>query len=117
MDFKLDENLPVEVAELLVQAGHTATTVIDEGLGGRPDADVATVAQREQRVVVTLDVGFADVRTYPPRQHAGLIVLRLRRQDKASVLAAVSRLVPALAAEALVGRLWIVEETRIRARD
>ena len=38
MKFKLDENLPVEVAELIRAAGHEATTVFQEGLAGKNDA-------------------------------------------------------------------------------
>jgi len=34
MKFKVDENLPVEVADLLRQAGYDATTVVEQHLGG-----------------------------------------------------------------------------------
>ncbi len=40
MKFKVDENLPAEVAVALREAGHDA---IDQGLGGRADAHVAVV--------------------------------------------------------------------------
>ena len=35
MKFKIDENLPREVAALLRDAGHDAMTVVDQGLGGQ----------------------------------------------------------------------------------
>lgn len=34
MKFKLDENLPIEAAKLLVASGYDAHTVLQEGLGG-----------------------------------------------------------------------------------
>ena len=34
MRFKVDENLPVEVAQLFQEAGYEATTVLDQQLGG-----------------------------------------------------------------------------------
>lgn len=34
MRFKVDENLPIEVAEMLRQAGHDAATVLEQHLGG-----------------------------------------------------------------------------------
>jgi hypothetical protein len=37
MRFKIDENLPIDAAELLAAAGHDAHTVLQEGLGGNPD--------------------------------------------------------------------------------
>ena len=45
--FKVDENLPTEVAELLAHAGHDAMTVGDQRMVGQPDANVAIVCQRE----------------------------------------------------------------------
>jgi len=38
MQFKVDENLPIEVAELLNVAGHDALTVLDQKLGSAPIA-------------------------------------------------------------------------------
>ena len=40
MRVKLDENIPASVAARLARLGVDADTVLDEGLGGRPDADV-----------------------------------------------------------------------------
>jgi predicted nuclease of predicted toxin-antitoxin system len=117
MDFKVDENLPVEVADSRRQVGHDAVTVLEEHLGGASDPDVAAVCQTEKRVLVTLDTDFADIRHYPPAQFSGFIVLRLRRQDKPHVLEVVDRLIPMLSSEPLDCRLWIVEETRLRIRD
>jgi predicted nuclease of predicted toxin-antitoxin system len=117
MQFKIDENLPVEVAELLRQAGHGATTVHDQNLAGKADADVASVCQEERRALVTLDTDFADIRAYPPTQYAGLVVLRLKRQDKSYVLELLTRLTAMLSEEPLAGHLWIVEEWRVRVRS
>lgn len=41
MDFKIDENLPVELATMLRGEGHDALTVRDQGLHGCPDKKVA----------------------------------------------------------------------------
>jgi predicted nuclease of predicted toxin-antitoxin system len=116
MKFKIDENLPIEVAELFSQAGHDAATVVNQSLGGCPDSDIAAVCQREQRALVTIDIDFADIRAYPPRLYSGLIVLRLKQQAKPAVLQVIARALPMLATEPLAGQLWIVEERRIRVR-
>lgn len=71
---------------------------------------------RQQRTLLTLDVGFADIRTYPPDEYPGLIVLRLNRQDKPHVLATTEQPLPRLIAGPLVNRLWIVDENRLRIR-
>ncbi len=41
MRFKVDEHLPVEVAQLLQEAGHEAATVLEQHLGGRDDRALA----------------------------------------------------------------------------
>ncbi len=116
MKFKIDEHLPMEVVELLQQVGHDAATVLQQDLGGRDDADIASRCRQEERVLITLDTDFADIRSYPPAQYFGLIVLRLRQQNKPHVLEILARVIPALSSELLTQHLWIVEEDRIRIR-
>jgi predicted nuclease of predicted toxin-antitoxin system len=55
MRAKLDENLPVEAAELLRTAGWECDSVYDEGLAGADDPEVAAVCQAGARVLFTLD--------------------------------------------------------------
>ena len=116
MRFKVDENLPTEAAEALRAAGHDAPTVLDQGAGGMPDFDLAALVKREERALLTFDQGFGDIRSHPPREYSGLVVLRLKRQDKAHLLSVLPRLIEALASQPLLGRVWIVEESRIRIR-
>ncbi len=117
MKFKIDENLPVEVADALRLAGYDASTVFDQNMAGTADRNIASVVQREQRALLTLDLDFADIRNYPPQQFSGLIVIRAKRQDKTSVLAIVERVIKALERETLNRKLWIVDEQRIRIRE
>jgi hypothetical protein len=68
-------------------------------------------------VLLTLDSDFGDIRLYPPGRYAGIIVLRLKSQDKPSVLALVERVLRLLSAQQLERCLWIVEPGRIRIRE
>lgn len=91
-------------------------TVGEQNLSVRPDSSIAEVVRVEERALITLDLDFSNVRRYPPSEYRGLVVLRLMRQDKPYVLDVVGRVIPLLARESLDGRLWIVEEGRIRIR-
>jgi predicted nuclease of predicted toxin-antitoxin system len=117
MRFKIDENLPEEVAALLRDAGYDAVTVLDQLMGGCPDGTIGDLVRAENRTLITLDLDFADIRIFPPGNFAGLIVLRLVAQDKSRVLAIVSRLLPLPKIETLIGRLWIVDENAVRVRS
>jgi predicted nuclease of predicted toxin-antitoxin system len=107
--FKIDESLPAEAAQILRDSGFVADTVADEDLSGSDDEVVATRSRSEDRVLVTLDLDFANIRAYPPGEHSGIIVLRVKRQDKATVLTYVRRLATALANRkpGLRGIVWV----------
>jgi predicted nuclease of predicted toxin-antitoxin system len=51
--FLVDGMFPASVCALLVDQGHDAVHVRDRGLDGRPDAEVAILAAREDRALVT----------------------------------------------------------------
>lgn len=101
---------------LLRDSGHDADTVNDEGLVGKPDGVVIAACEAEDRCLITLDLDFSDMRAYPPADFRGLIVLRLRRQDKSHVLGIARRMIPLLEREPIEQRLWIVDEERVRIR-
>jgi predicted nuclease of predicted toxin-antitoxin system len=117
MEFKVDENLPIEVAEVLRNAGHGALTIQDQLMVGNPDPQVAAVCQAEGRALVTLDLDFSNIRTYPPADYHGIVVLRPHSQAKPSVLNLISLVLPTLSTEPLKGNLWIVEENGVRIRE
>jgi predicted nuclease of predicted toxin-antitoxin system len=90
MRFKIDENLPHETCDLLNRAGHDAISVAQQELSGAADSRIYQICQHEQRALVTLDLGFANLQAYDPRSSHGVIVLRLARQDKSRVLEALA---------------------------
>jgi predicted nuclease of predicted toxin-antitoxin system len=114
--FKLDENVHSAVVDVLRHAGHDAATVPDEGMRGAVDPFLDDVCRREGRALITLDLGFGDVRAYPPADRPGIIVLRLKHQSRTAVLAAIERVLPLLGHEPLLNRLWVVDELTIRVR-
>lgn len=117
MRFKVDENLPIEVAALLNDAGHDAMTINDQGMSGSLDPKVASVCQAEDRAIITLDLDFSDIRTYPPADHHGIVVVRPRSQAKPVVLALIQQLTALLEAESLDKKLWILQENGLRIRE
>ena len=116
MHFKVDENLPAEVCRLLRAGGHDAVSDLDQRLGGRPDADIASICKEESRTLVTLDTDFANILAYPPRSFPGIVVLRTDDQAKPTILGLMRQVLQLVVTESLQHRLWIVEAGRIRVR-
>lgn len=115
--FKLDENLPIEARDDLHNAGHDAVTVADQQLAGQPDRQIANVCRTEGRAVLTLDLDFSDIRAYPPRDYAGIVVLRPAVQSVPTIRRLVGQVIALVPTEPLAGNLWIVDDARIRIRS
>ena len=116
MRFKVDENLPDDIAEALRSRGHDAMTVHDQSMRGNSDARLSDVCRAEGRAIVSFDLDFANVRDYPPGDYPGLIVLRLADQSRPYVLRIFASVLDLLDREELAGCLWVVEEHRVRIR-
>lgn len=118
---KLDENLGKSHADLLNRAGHAADRVYDQGLSGASDDDVWQRVTAEQRLLVTLDLDFADVRKYPVGSHPGILLLRPRNRSRQATTGILERVLNDHSLEDFRGCLVVADEfhTRIRhpARD
>lgn len=115
--FKLDENVAPGVAQVFRQAGYDPETVADERLVDAGDPEIARVCRGERRCLVTLDLDFANILSYPPSEYAGIIVLRLpsaRIQLQRELARAVAREVETAP---IATRLWIVEPGRIGVHE
>jgi predicted nuclease of predicted toxin-antitoxin system len=116
MRFKLDENLPTELAGDLRLLGHEADTVADEGLCGSSDEIVLQKAIAEGRVLPTMDKGIADVRSRSGSAGYGVVLLRSGKCGRGTVLAFSRNVLPALLELDLPGHRVVVTERGIRIR-
>ncbi len=116
MKFKIDENLPGEIADDLRAAGHDADTVVDEGLTGVDDSVIMARVQSEWRVLLTIDKGIANVRVYPPHLYSGIVLFRPKSTGRNATLAFVRQHVPTLLSSNLSGHLFAATDAGIRVR-
>jgi predicted nuclease of predicted toxin-antitoxin system len=116
MQFKIDENLPDELAGLFRDEGWDAVTVEQQQLSGTVDPKLEGICRVEGRILVTYDRGFANIKRYELHGSPGIIVFRLRRQDTPHLLGVAKRLVMALHVREPRNQLWVVGDTRIRVR-
>jgi predicted nuclease of predicted toxin-antitoxin system len=114
--FKIDENLPAELVAMLTAAGHDTLSIYAQKLEGEPDDVISKVCKAEKRAIITLDIGFANVHEYPPEQYSGIVVVRVKSQDKINVLNTFHKALPLLESEPLIGKMWVVDETKVRIR-
>jgi predicted nuclease of predicted toxin-antitoxin system len=117
MRLKLDENLSRHLKPILVAAGHDVLTTADEDLLSRPDVEVAACAARESRILLTLDIEFADLRKYPPGSHPGIILFRPASLGPLSVNRFVESFVRSTDLSKLSGCVAVVGPQGVRVRQ
>lgn len=117
MKFKIDENLPSHCAESLIEKGYNTEAVIQEGLQGCSDQTLIEACQSENRILITLDLDFSDIRNYPPGSNPGIIVLRLSEQSIIAAQISMKQLIASFSQELPVNKLWVVDESKIRIRE
>lgn len=76
MRFLVDENLPPRVAALLRGLGYDCLYIEGLHMSGMSDESVFEAAQRDGRVIVTRDGGFANTIKFPLATHHGVLYLR-----------------------------------------
>lgn len=116
MRFKLDENLPSELINDIVQIGHEADTVFDEGLAGASDLVILEAARGEGVILLTLDKGIASITDYPPAKFSGIVLFRPDASGRGTVLRFVRERLPDVLKLEMEGRLLVVGPSRIRIR-
>lgn len=118
MRFLVDEDLPRVVDKLVKQYGHEVVDVRDIGLTGAKDIEIANYAQSQKLCILSGDLGFCDIRNYPPREYAGVVVIRIPKGATASFIVRLleSFLKRDKLVSELVGKLAIVEVGRVRFR-
>lgn len=115
MRVKLDENLGQRTVALFVHAGHDVATVHHQEMAGASDEDVFDACRREGRLLVTLDLDFANPMRFDPAGGPGCAVLRVTDSpSQDDLLRAASTLLVALGGAAVEGRLWVVDRQRVR---
>ncbi len=111
---KLDENVPDSVGVILRERGHDVALARDEQLAGAGDDQILAVANSEGRVLVSLDRDFTNILRHPPEATAGIVVIRLPQQTLPLMRQAANTLGDLLSRESARGRLWVLDESRLR---
>ena len=116
MKVKLDENIPVSLAEVIALLGHDVHTVIGQGLVGRVDREIWTQCQLEDRLLITQDLDFSDSRKLQPGSHAGIVLVRLQNPGRTALFNLLSSIFRNHDIETWKGCFAVVSETKIRIK-
>ena len=76
MVFLLDANIPYSAKDLF-EKPHKAFHVRDINLQHAKDSDIIEWAKQHKAALVTRDFDFANILNFPPKNNAGIIVLKI----------------------------------------
>jgi predicted nuclease of predicted toxin-antitoxin system len=113
---KLDENLGLPHVALLKGNGYEADRLFDEGLSGIDDVEVWNRVREQKRFLITLDLGFFDIRRHAPGTHPGILLLRPRRKGRGSVLRILRPVLSERRPESLERCIAVADESKTRVR-
>ena len=115
--FKVDEDLPAEVALLLTAAGHDAVTVFRQSMHGWPDDQLWPAVASEGRSLITADVGFADARRLAGTDGVGIVLLRSWPESRQGYIQLVSNFIASFQLDGVAGCIVSVTPEAIRVHD
>lgn len=115
----LDQNVPCAIASWLrsMKPAWVVHHTNDIGLSGQSDEAVFSWALQNKALIITFDEDFADGRSFPAREHHGIVRLRVWPTTTEETQQALDRLFREVSDHELRGALVIVDPTRIRVRS
>ena len=120
-----DKNLPLILADecvgtstvaFLTKLGYDIIRIQEIGFCGKKDPEILQWATKNDRILLTEDVGFGNILQFPPKIHNGIIVLRIRRKPKIEVFNTLASLLKNISSSELKKTLVIVEAGEYRIR-
>jgi predicted nuclease of predicted toxin-antitoxin system len=116
MRFLGDMGIADSTMNWLKSRGHEAKHLRDEGLQRLPDDEIFAKAERENRVILTFDLGFGDIAAAAGTALPSIIIFRLQDQRPANVNRRLEVVLRDAAADLSKGAVISVDEMRYRIR-
>lgn len=108
MKIFVDENIPLMTVRALLELGHEVSDFRGTPEQGKEDEILWEKAQREQRVLITTDKGFARYREEP---HHGVLIVRLRQPNRHRIHERVMRAIAQFTSHEWRGLLVVMRDT------
>ena len=114
---KLDENFPPSCVEIFNKHGIDASSVFHQNMQGDVDETVLEVCIKEERILITFDLDFANIIRFSAEGTEGIILSRNKRRiTLANIKPLCERLARIVIEHDTKDKLFIVEEMKIRIR-
>lgn len=115
MKYLLDENISHLHAVHFRNQQYDVISVVEIGLAGSEDLKVREVSDREDRVLITLDLDFSNITRRALIPRCGVIILRLKHPTESLIQNMLTKLFAA--SHNILGAITIMDDDNIRIRS
>lgn len=116
LKFLTDENIFPSTLQILRSYNLDVMDIKELGLTGISDREIIDLAKREGRILVSLDLHFANIFLFPPAECPGIIVIRIKPAVPAKVDRAVEDFLQRMEPQKIQNALVIIGEDKFRIR-
>lgn len=109
MKFLADQCVWGKTIRLLQDNSFPVTTLKEIGQQIASDEEVLKIAKEEDAILITNDLDFSNIVTYPPSKYEGIIVLRLTARTQAAVHKVLLDLLKKIKLEAICHSLVVID--------
>ncbi len=107
MNIFVDENIPAMTVRELQEASHDVIDIRGTDNAGLIDEDVWIMAQKQQRLLITTDKGFALKRH---ERHYGILIVKLKQPNRLKIHRKVIKAIKRFKAEEWLGMTVIMQD-------
>ena len=112
--FLLDVGISPKVLSLLASLGHQGTHCSSAGFAQAADHEILDYAIKHNMLIITSDLGFAELAVFEQRTVPGIIILRLRNPNAEQMVAYIKDLLTGPFAEGMQQSITVIEPHQIR---
>lgn len=111
--FLTDENVSPKIIRAMRTDGYDVKDIKEKKLFGVSDHQVLTLANKENRAIITYDKDFANLLNHPLQSHKGVVLLRYSELEPNNLIDKFLPLLALLIKRKLLGNLIIVSDDSV----
>ncbi len=101
---------------MLRNLGHDVKDIKEMCLYGESDENIISLAQRENRILVTLDQDFGNIIVYPPEKYPGIIVLKVHPSSISQTTYLLKKVITRVTEKEIKQALVVMDKNKFRIR-
>lgn len=101
---------------MLRNLGHDVKDIKEIRLYGENDETIISLAQRENRILVTLDQDFGNIITYPTEKYPGIIILKIHPPSIFQTTYLLKKVITRVTEKEIKQALVVIDKNKFRTR-